>query len=233
MIDLFKPGIPLTDAQTRGLSGIYRITTPSKNFYFGMAKDINTRWNTHRRNSHNDAIRNSILKYGIDNHTFEVVEIVTDLKVLSEREQQWLNAAFIAKKARRIKLLNVQHISPGMAAQSIGAPTVKVIEDARFAVDLAKQFVSLDNEKAYWHFFNADYLVMKVNCMLLAIDEAKNSLLFSVGTSDENFQLVNDLWELHKNHPSKEFHKSMRKNARQIIDIRRQREMSKTSRKYS
>lgn len=56
--------------------GIYKITAPDGRVYIGMSKDINKRWYSYRAGMVNQqpAIMESILKYGSENHKFEILE---------------------------------------------------------------------------------------------------------------------------------------------------------------
>ena len=56
--------------------GIYKITNPSGKVYIGQAVDIERRWRAHHHKSNWASVKlyNSFRKYGVDNHTFEVIE---------------------------------------------------------------------------------------------------------------------------------------------------------------
>lgn len=62
--------------------GVYKITSPSGKFYIGSSVDIRKRWNEHRcrlsgatGGHHNQYLQNAANKYGLENLTFEVVEL--------------------------------------------------------------------------------------------------------------------------------------------------------------
>lgn len=66
--------------------GIYKIVSPSGKIYIGSSKDIDKRFKQHRKMCKKQPkLYNSLLKYGIDKHTFSVVEIC-DLSILLDRE---------------------------------------------------------------------------------------------------------------------------------------------------
>ena len=83
----------------RGLTGIYKITNKITNkVYIGQSVDIRRRWNAHisilnetnnNKKEKTTALHQSILKYGIDNFSFEIVELCTQDK-LNEREKYWI-----------------------------------------------------------------------------------------------------------------------------------------------
>ena len=70
--------------------GIYKITSPSEKIYIGQSKDFYRRWGNHKvlRTSKQPRLYNSLLKYGIENHTFEVIE-ECDFEQLNIRERYW------------------------------------------------------------------------------------------------------------------------------------------------
>jgi len=77
--------------------GIYKITNIINNkFYICSAVNIYDRFLHHRKrlrgNYHNNIyLQRAFNKYGEDNFTFEVIEIVEDKSVLLNREQYWLD----------------------------------------------------------------------------------------------------------------------------------------------
>lgn len=86
--------------------GIYKITSPSSKVYIGQSIDITARWNTHRRSINNKKktkLINSFLKYGVDNHIFEIVE-VCDQKDLNIRERYWQDYYNVIEEGLNLKL---------------------------------------------------------------------------------------------------------------------------------
>lgn len=82
-------------AKTELLTGIYRITNNINNkIYIGKSKDILTRWQRHKQPSYqiekDQAIHKAFIKYGIENFSFEIVELC-DISIINEREQYWIN----------------------------------------------------------------------------------------------------------------------------------------------
>ncbi len=72
------------------ICGVYKITNPSGKVYIGEAVDIYRRWK-HYKGLHckrQPPIYNSLLKNGVDNHVFEVIE-VCDVDELKCRERYW------------------------------------------------------------------------------------------------------------------------------------------------
>lgn len=70
--------------------GIYKITSPSGRVYIGQSLDIDKRflhyknWNIKKQIK----LHNSFLKYGKENHTFEVIEECS-IDLLNTRERHW------------------------------------------------------------------------------------------------------------------------------------------------
>ena len=68
--------------------GIYKITSPSGRVYIGQSKNIKKRFSGYRRmkSACQSRLHASFLKYGIDNHVFEVIEECEFLE-LNKRER--------------------------------------------------------------------------------------------------------------------------------------------------
>lgn len=74
------------------LPAIYKITSPSNKIYIGKARKIFCRLGGYRISQckSQPRIYNSFLKYGIDNHSFEIIDICEEGR-LNELEQQYIN----------------------------------------------------------------------------------------------------------------------------------------------
>jgi hypothetical protein len=71
--------------------GIYKITSPSGKIYIGQSKDVENRWDQYKKpNNYKGQVKlyRSIIKYGIINHNFEIIENCLEEK-LNERERYW------------------------------------------------------------------------------------------------------------------------------------------------
>lgn len=70
--------------------GIYRISSPSNKIYIGQSVDIKTRFNKYNSLNCKGQIRlhNSLLKYGVDNHIFEILE-ECNIESLNQRERYY------------------------------------------------------------------------------------------------------------------------------------------------
>lgn len=73
------------------ICGIYKITSPSGRIYIGESKNINKRWKQYKNLKYCKKQRklyNSLLRYGTENHTFEIVEECSFNDLLC-RERHW------------------------------------------------------------------------------------------------------------------------------------------------
>ena len=72
--------------------GIYKITNPNGKVYIGQSVDINIRLSNYKKLtqsiSEQPAIYNSLLKYGVNKHIFEVIEECI-IENLNDRERFW------------------------------------------------------------------------------------------------------------------------------------------------
>ena len=60
--------------------GIYRITSPSEKVYIGQSINLSDRMRQHKYSEKNYYLKNSLLKYGFDNHKFEIIhELPSDI----------------------------------------------------------------------------------------------------------------------------------------------------------
>lgn len=71
-------------------SGIYKITSPINKVYIGQSIDIDKRYKDYKslKSKLQKLLHRSFLKYGVDNHIFEVVEECS-IELLNERERYW------------------------------------------------------------------------------------------------------------------------------------------------
>jgi len=70
--------------------GIYKITSPSNKVYVGQSRNIEYRWTQHKslRYDSYGKLVNSLKKYGVENHVFEVIE-ECEFEDLNIRERYW------------------------------------------------------------------------------------------------------------------------------------------------
>jgi group I intron endonuclease len=71
--------------------GIYKIINPKNKIYIGQSIDIDRRFNEYKKKircKNQKKLYNSLINYGVDNHTFIVIE-ECDVQLLNERERYW------------------------------------------------------------------------------------------------------------------------------------------------
>ena len=71
-------------------SGIYKITSPTGRIYIGQSINIQNRWIEYQRKKAKGQIKlnRSFLKHGIENHTFEIIELCP-IEILNKRERHF------------------------------------------------------------------------------------------------------------------------------------------------
>ena len=73
--------------------GIYKITSPNSRVYIGQSNNIDRRFNQYKRLvscNRQQMLYLSFLKYGVDDHIFEVLELCEEA-LLNEREQFYID----------------------------------------------------------------------------------------------------------------------------------------------
>ena len=70
--------------------GIYKITSPNNKVYIGQSVDIEKRLKRYKNLNckKQSKIYNSLNKYGVENHIFEIIE-ECEVEFLNERERYW------------------------------------------------------------------------------------------------------------------------------------------------
>jgi group I intron endonuclease len=87
--------------------GIYKITNPIGKIYIGQSIDIKKRFNAYKklRCKNQPKIYNSFVKYGLENHTFEILEEL-DVHSLNKRERFWQKEFDVLNNGLNCKLTN-------------------------------------------------------------------------------------------------------------------------------
>ena len=80
----------MEEIEKLNICGIYKITSPTGRVYIGQSKNIKLRWRDYRRRlcKNQPILNKSFLKYGVENHTFEVIERCLEVD-LNCRERYW------------------------------------------------------------------------------------------------------------------------------------------------
>ena len=86
--------------------GIYKITNPNNNSYIGQSRDIEHRFYYYKTSNNwikeQRKLYNSLQKYGIENHNFEIIEECSE-DIINEREIYWINCYNCVDKGLNLK----------------------------------------------------------------------------------------------------------------------------------
>lgn len=127
--------------------GIYKITNPEFKVYIGQSKHLEIRFKDYKKSNFKSQIKifESIEKYGIEFHKFEIIE-VCETSNLNERERHWqevfdsvdngLNCQYVntEHKKRKLSVDSIKRISEslkGKPAHNKGIPLTKDSIDKR------------------------------------------------------------------------------------------------------
>ena len=92
-------------------SGIYKITNPNGKVYIGESINVYHRINQYKklykRIKYQYKIYNSLIKYGVNNHTFEIIEFcdISDLKI---KERYWQDYYDVLNNGLNLKLTSTK-----------------------------------------------------------------------------------------------------------------------------
>jgi len=92
--------------------GIYKITSPSGRVYVGQSTNIKKRWLHYTALDCNDQpkIYNSLIKYGVNNHKFEILE-ESEIESLNEKERYWQEFYNVLEEGLNCKLVQTKEKS--------------------------------------------------------------------------------------------------------------------------
>jgi group I intron endonuclease len=88
------------------LCGIYKITSPSDKVYIGQSVDIKRRFTSYKtlnKSKRQSKLYNSFVKYGVDNHIFEIIEECL-VDFLNERERYWQEQYNVLESSKGLNL---------------------------------------------------------------------------------------------------------------------------------
>ena len=104
--------------------GIYKITSPKNKIYIGQSSDIDYRFLCYKKLKckAQPRIYNSFLKYGVENHLFEIIEECT-IELLNERERCWQDYYNVLGKEG----LNCEFVSTNKFSKVVSEETKKKI----------------------------------------------------------------------------------------------------------
>ena len=91
--------------------GIYKITNPKGEVYIGQSIDIQRRFNCHGYSKRkNGKLNDSFLKYGKENHKFEVIEECL-VELLNERERYYQDYYNVLENGLNKSLISTKDLS--------------------------------------------------------------------------------------------------------------------------
>jgi group I intron endonuclease len=99
--------------------GIYKITSPSNKVYIGQSIDIERRFRHYKRMVCKEQIKihNSLLKYGVDAHIFEVLELC-DTEELNNRERHYQDLYDSVANGLNLLYVKSEHFNGGHSEES-------------------------------------------------------------------------------------------------------------------
>ena len=101
------------------MKGIYKIISPSNKVYIGQSIDIERRFRHYKRLSCKDQVKiyNSFLKYGVNAHIFEVLELC-DTEELNNRERHYQDLYDSVANGLNLLYVKSEHFNGGHSEES-------------------------------------------------------------------------------------------------------------------
>ena len=128
------------------MKGIYKITSPSGRVYIGQSINIERRFRYYKGVACKEQIKiyNSLLKYGVDAHIFEVLELC-DTEELNNRERHYQDLYDSVANGLNLLYVKSEHFNGGHSEES-----KKKISDSlkgRTFTDEHKYKIGLNNSR--------------------------------------------------------------------------------------
>lgn len=101
------------------MKGIYKITSPSNRVYIGQSIDIERRFRHYKKLACKEQVKiyNSFLKYGVDAHIFEVLELC-DTEDLNNRERYYQDLYDSVANGLNLLYVKSEHFNGGHSEES-------------------------------------------------------------------------------------------------------------------
>ena len=101
------------------MKGIYKITSPSNRVYIGQSIDIERRFRHYKKLACKEQVKiyNSFLKYGVDAHIFEVLELC-DTEDLNNRERYYQDLYDSVNNGLNLLYVKSEHFNGGHSEES-------------------------------------------------------------------------------------------------------------------
>ena len=124
--------------------GIYKITSPNNRVYIGQSINIKKRFKGYKTNSSTQIrLNRSFIKYGIENHIFEVIE-ECKIELLNERERYWQDFYNVLENGLNSKLTTTKDKSGFFSDESKKKMSTKLSGNKRM---LGKNLSQLTKNK--------------------------------------------------------------------------------------
>lgn len=124
------------------LTGIYKITSPTNRVYIGQSVDIKKRWGDYKclDCKSQTALYNSLLKYGVENHTFKIISRCYE-EQLNEFERDFQEAYDVIKTGLNCFLTKTNNKSGKLSEEtklkmSISATGIRHSEETKQKLSL-------------------------------------------------------------------------------------------------
>lgn len=174
------------------ISGIYKITSPSKRIYIGQSSDLKERFRRYKhlyRSKSLTKLYRSFLKYGIDNHTFEIIEECS-IELLNERERYWQDFYNVnSKKGLNCRLTTTETKSGGLSEETkikigIGNKGKVMSEKAKLRISQSKKGKKIPKES----------LLLFSECKKKKVKCVEDNLIFdSVGAALKYYKISSSI----------------------------------------
>jgi group I intron endonuclease len=121
--------------KTERLCGIYKITSPKGRIYIGQCVDSISRWNSYKnmKCERQPLLYKSFLKYGVENHSFEMIHILNKdglTKCEIKEELNILEISYIKKMSSfKVKGNNGLNLTTGGHSTEFSEESIKKISD--------------------------------------------------------------------------------------------------------
>ena len=101
------------------MKGIYKITSPSNRVYIGQSIDIERRFRHYKKLACKEQVKiyNSFLKYGVDAHAFEILELC-DTEDLNNRERHYQDLYNSVANGLNLLYVKSEHFNGGHSDES-------------------------------------------------------------------------------------------------------------------
>ena len=118
------------------ICGVYKITSPTEKVYIGESKNIQRRWNDYKKLRCKTQVKiyNSFIKYGWENHIFEIIE-ECGVEELKCRERYWQDFYDVLGRSG----LNLKLTECGEVKQEHSEETIEKIRNSRLGKKLSQE----------------------------------------------------------------------------------------------